>query len=79
MTAHWIGKYGDALQFKTSLIAFQRLWGKHTGKNLAEIILKLLDRVGVTSKVKIFKRAHQTNRLSQSQLDWPFHHGQRSK
>jgi hypothetical protein len=52
MTAHWIARDGNGLQLKSSLIAFQRIWGKHTGKNLADIVLYLLDRAGATSKVK---------------------------
>lgn len=51
MTAHWIARYNNSLQFKSSLIAFHRVWGKHSGKNLAKIVFDMLERVGVTSKV----------------------------
>lgn len=51
MTAHWIARDNNTLELKSSLIAFHRIWGKHTGKNLAAIVLSLLDRAGATSKV----------------------------
>jgi hypothetical protein len=51
MTAHWIARDNNTLKLKSSLIAFHRIWGKHTGKNLAAIVLSLLDRAGATSKV----------------------------
>jgi hypothetical protein len=52
ITAHWIfqTKAGN-LQLATRLIAFHRFWGRHTAKNLADVTLKLLDRVGSTAKV----------------------------
>lgn len=53
MTAHWLAKVGetDALAFKTALIAFHRLRGSHDGKSLANVVLRLLDRAGITMKV----------------------------
>jgi hypothetical protein len=53
MTAHWIyqNKSGN-LNIATRLIAFHRFWGQHNAKNMAEVTLRLLDRVGATAKVR---------------------------
>lgn len=53
ITAHWIyrTKSGN-LKLATRLIAFHRFWGRHTAKNLADVTLKLLDRVESTAKVR---------------------------
>jgi hypothetical protein len=52
ITAHWMRKdeHGH-LQLKSALIAFQRVWGKHSASNLARIVLQLLDRAGTTTNV----------------------------
>ena len=54
ITAHWISECEGtgALELKTALIAFHRLLGRHDGRSLASIILELLDRAGVTGKVR---------------------------
>lgn len=59
ITAHWIAKVEGttALQLKTALIAFQRLYGRHDGETLAETVLKLLDRVEITVKVRLLRVA----------------------
>ena len=51
--AHWIAKCGDteALVLKTALIAFHHLCGNHDGMTLADVVLLLLDRAGITMKV----------------------------
>lgn len=51
MTAHWVARHENGLQIKSSLIAFHRVRGKHTGKDLAKIVFDMLERVGATSKV----------------------------
>lgn len=52
ITAHWIAKDESGhLQLKNALIAFQRVWGKHTSSNLARLVLQLLDRAGTTTNV----------------------------
>ncbi len=53
ITTHWIAMiHGTtALELKAALIAFHRLRGDHDGKSLAEVVLQLLDRVGITLKV----------------------------
>ena len=53
ITAHWIHetKSGN-LKLATRLIAFHRFWGRHNAQNLADVTLKLLDRVGSTAKVR---------------------------
>ena len=54
ITAHWIAKCEDteALALKTALIAFHHLCGDHDGMTLADVILLLLDRAGITIKVQ---------------------------
>jgi hypothetical protein len=56
MTAHWISfdESGGHLELKAALIGFHCLEKRHTGKNLAEAILHLLDRANVTLKVGSF-------------------------
>ena len=44
-------KRTGALELKCALIAFHNVTGRHDGVNLARIVLALLDRAGVTSKV----------------------------
>ncbi len=53
MTAHWIARVEqtDGLKLRMALIAFHCLTGRHDGKSLAEIILHLLYRAGITGKV----------------------------
>jgi hypothetical protein len=55
ITAHWISKVEgtSALQLKASIIVFHRLRGDHNGESLARIVLQLLDRAGVTLKVRL--------------------------
>ncbi len=54
ITAHWIVevKGASALQLKAALIAFHRLRQNHTGKSIARTVVHLLDRAGVTRKVR---------------------------
>lgn len=56
LTAHWIaeveGSMGFKLELKTALIAFHRLRQNHTGKSMARTVMHLLDRAGVTVKVR---------------------------
>lgn len=53
ITAHWIAIIPGttALDLKAALIAFQQLRGDHDGESLAEVVLQLLDRAGITLKV----------------------------
>ncbi|KAH7904065.1 hypothetical protein BJ138DRAFT_1019655, partial [Hygrophoropsis aurantiaca] len=54
MTAHWIAEdpITGTLTLRSALIAFHRLRGNHTGKSIAKTIVYLLDRAGVTTKVR---------------------------
>jgi hypothetical protein len=54
ITAHWIAavKGSSALKLKAALIAFHQLRKNHSGKELAETVMCLLDRAGVTVKVR---------------------------
>ncbi|KIK16533.1 hypothetical protein PISMIDRAFT_113168, partial [Pisolithus microcarpus 441] len=52
VTAHWIKKLTSGhLALETALIAFHCILGLHDGQNLAKMILQLLDRVSITTKV----------------------------
>lgn len=53
LTAHWIAMIAGttSLQLDAALIAFHRLHGDHDGESLADLVLQLLDRAGVTVKV----------------------------
>jgi hypothetical protein len=44
-------KRTGGLELKCALVAFHNVTGRHDGVNLANIIMALLDRVGVTAKV----------------------------
>jgi hypothetical protein len=54
MTAHWIARLKEmgALQLQVALIAFHCLRIGHNGKSLANIAISLLDRAGITVKVR---------------------------
>lgn len=54
ITAHWIAKVEgtSALQLKSALIAFHKLRGSHSGKSLSKTVMHLLDRAGITVKVR---------------------------
>ena len=54
ITAHWIAKVEgtSSLQLKAALIAFHLLRENHTGKTLANTVTHLLDRAGITVKVR---------------------------
>jgi len=54
ITAHWIAEVEgtSALRLKTALIAFHRLRQNHTGKSMARTVVHLLDRAGITTKVR---------------------------
>jgi hypothetical protein len=53
LTAHWMArnKRTGALELQCALIAFHHVTGRHDGVNLARIMIALLDRAGVTTKV----------------------------
>ena len=55
MMAHWIAEVEGttALHLKSALIAFHCLRGRHNGKSLTKVIMQLLDRAGVTMKVRL--------------------------
>jgi len=54
VTAHWVAQVNrtSALQLKTALIAFHCLEQGHTGMMLAVTLMHLLDRAGITLKVR---------------------------
>jgi hypothetical protein len=71
MTAHWIAKIEGttAIQLKTALIAFHRLYGRHDGETLAQTVVELLDRAEITTKVRLlFMSAITTMHVSDFSL-----------
>jgi len=56
ITAHWA--YRDnadgSIKIKARLIAFHPISGRHTGANMAQLCLDLLDRAGTTANVSFF-------------------------
>jgi hypothetical protein len=54
ITAHWIAniEQSSALELKAALIGFHKLREGHTGKSMARVVVRLLDRAGVTVKVR---------------------------
>lgn len=60
MTVHWIAENEKtrSLELKTALIAFYRIKGSHTGRSLAQTVLYLLDRAGITVKVRVQSMSH---------------------
>jgi hypothetical protein len=54
LTAHWIERVSgtSALDFRMALIAFHRLRGNHRGRTLAKTVMRLIDRVEGTLKVR---------------------------
>jgi len=57
ITAHWA--YRDdtdgSIKIKARLIAFHRIFGRHTGEKLAQLCIDLLDRAGTTANVSFFE------------------------
>lgn len=56
VTAHWA--YRDetdgSIKIKARLIAFHKIFGRHTGERLAQLTIDLLDRAGTTANVRFF-------------------------
>jgi len=54
ITMHWIAEAegSGTLQLKTSLIAFHCLHEGHTGRSMVRTVRHLLDRAGITMKVR---------------------------
>ena len=77
VTAHWMAENDGHLELKSALIAFQRVWGKHSAKNLANIMLRVLDRAGTTNKVSISASVFLTHSFVYFFFqDGTHHHGQ---
>lgn len=51
LTAHFIRRRPDnSLELRCELVAFHRMQGSHAGPKMAEVMIKLLDRLGATKK-----------------------------
>jgi hypothetical protein len=76
ITAHWIGRSSQTknLALRNNILAFHRLpHDSHHGKGMAKMVIHLLDRAEVTSKVCThypYSWSEQT-RSNPSDLDWP--------
>lgn len=70
LTAHWIAKVEKttSLEYKTALVAFHRLPGKHDGSAIAEAVIKLLDRAHITVKVRLLYEVGVTMHVSDVSL-----------
>ena len=44
-----------SIKIKARLIAFHRIFGRHTTEKLAQLCIDLLDRAGTTANVSIFE------------------------
>jgi len=55
ITAHWAyrDETDDSIKIKARLIAFHRIFGRHTGEKLGQLCIDLLDRAGTTGNVSI--------------------------
>jgi hypothetical protein len=53
VTAHWVGREKSTrrLVLRSALLAFHRIIGRHDGENMAQALLHILARAGVTHKV----------------------------
>jgi len=62
ITAHWIAcvEGSTSLQLKAVLIAFHCLCGSYDGASLVDTVVKLLDRAGITTKVRLWLRPWET-------------------
>jgi len=80
MTAHWIARVegSTSLQLKAALIAFHHLCGSHDGVLLVDTVVKLLDRAGITTKVRLRLRPQEMFLTSIFQ-GWAFYVRQRVK
>ena len=50
LCAQWIDVKADSWIFRSEVLAMHKMSGPHDGDNLGRYIIKLLDRVGITSK-----------------------------
>ena len=74
ITVHWIAMIPrtTALELKAALITFHRLHGDHDGESLVEVVLQLLNRAGITGKVRYLFFYHAFLIYFQG---WAFHIG----
>ena len=56
VTAHWMAKRGtNRLELRSALIAFHEVDGSHTGDNLGNVLFDIIQAVGITHKVHIYR------------------------
>jgi hypothetical protein len=55
ITAHWAYRDTDgSIKIQARLIAFHRIFGRHTREKMAQLCIDLLDRARTTSNVRFF-------------------------
>lgn len=74
VTAHWVAQSPKTttFQLKAALIAFHHLPESHTGENIAENLLLLIDRANISQKVSsLHKLENKTQRLALARIFHP--------
>lgn len=71
LTAHWISSDNGRLALKAALIGFYHVKHRHSGVNIANTILDLLDRANITLKVRL--AIFIARRILTCSLDRPLH------
>lgn len=46
-TLHWITEQDGKWVLRTEMLGYQRMWGTHTGQNIARHLTAMLNRIGV--------------------------------
>ena len=69
VTAHWMAEKNGHLELRCALVAFNKVWGKHTAKNLARIMLAVTDRAGVTTNVSPFYLSNFSDSITDSIIE----------
>lgn len=55
ITAHYMVRDKNGLlMLKSQLIAFRHMEGSHSGANIADVFLKVIDELGIAHKVCLF-------------------------
>ena len=57
VTVHWVHSSPEAptdWSLRTLLLAFREVKGNHSGQNLANLVMEILSKAGLTSKVCVY-------------------------
>ena len=69
MTAHWMEVKEGKWKMRAAVIGFKALSGPHSGENLGQYAVGLLDRVGIMDKKRSKASSHNVNQNSISDSD----------